>query len=318
MIWPMKKVILSLAVLIAVAVAAGLALVNHSNSHGTESKLTGLTLSKDAADRPILGIVVENSPPARPQSGLSGAGIIFETVTEGGITRYLALYQDDSPAIVGPVRSLRPYFVDWALGYDASVAHVGGSPEALAMAKQLNLKDLNQFKYPDPYFRDNSRPAPHNMYARSQGLRDLERQLGYDHSGFDGYPRKTDSPTASAPVNDIAVNYSGPDYRAEFRYMPATNSYQRYLAGEPQIDQSTGQPLSVKNLVVLKMSGSKVSAVGNGDALVFMDGQVRKATWQKAEHTEPLLITDDQGKQVPLNRGKTWFAVLPKNQSVSY
>ena len=101
--------------------------------------------------------MVENSLAARPQSGLSQAGVVFEALAEGGVTRFMALYQDTTPTNVGPIRSARPYFIEWAMGFDAAYAHVGGSPVALSDIKAWNVQDLNQFYYGGYYHRISSR-----------------------------------------------------------------------------------------------------------------------------------------------------------------
>jgi len=307
-------------IFLLILIIGGAALVWAANGNGSSdrSQLTGIKVAKDLADRPVLGIVIENSEQARPQTGLGAAGIVFETVAEGGITRYLALYQENMPTVVGPVRSLRPYFVDWALGFDASVAHVGGSPEALAMADRLDLKNLDQFKHSGPYYRDPARDAPHNVYARTADLRDLQQRLGYGKSNFDTIPRKNDAPSQNPTAPNITINFSGAQFVAEFRYQSSSNTYQRYLAGELHVDKATNQPITVKNVVVMKMSGNDILAIGNGDAFVFLDGQVIQAHWQQSDHNSRVQIVDNNDKEIPLNRGSTWFAVVPKSGSVSY
>ena len=93
------------------------------------------------------------------QSGLAQAGVIFEAVAEGGITRYMALYQDTSPGYIGPIRnSARPYFIQWALGFDAAYAHVGGSPEAISDIQTWNVKDIDQFYNGSYYQRVTTHP----------------------------------------------------------------------------------------------------------------------------------------------------------------
>ena len=110
------------------------------------STLTGLPVAPSVNQRPVTGIMIENLPAARPQAGLSQAGVVFEALTEGGITRFLALFQDQLPNNVGPIRSVRPYFLDWDLGFDAPLAHVGGSPQALQEIPTLGVKNLDQDK----------------------------------------------------------------------------------------------------------------------------------------------------------------------------
>lgn len=284
------------------------------------SQLTGEEVDQEVSERPILGAMFNNSTEARPQTGLDAAGIVFETTTEGGITRYLALYQEDIPDEIGPIRSLRQYFLDWMMGFDASVAHVGGSAKALDLVEQRDAKSLNQFTHEEPYYRTNDRPSPHNMYVRTQGLRDLQQELGHEQSQFDEIPRKSDSASENPEAETINIDYSGPDYRVEFRYDASTNNYTRYLAGQPHTDAATNQPITVKNMIVIKTARNADAgkAIGDGDALVFMDGSVVEATWEKSSPDERIKILDDEGNEVPLNRGDTWFAVTPSDRRITY
>lgn len=280
------------------------------------SQLTGQEIPVDVADRPILGVMIENSEAARPQAGLSSAGIVYETLTEGGITRYLALYQEDMPDVVGPVRSLRPIFLEAVMGFDASIAHVGGSPEALELVDQRNAKSLNQFSYDEPYYRDANREAPHNMYARTQALRDLQAELGHSKSKFVGSARNSDSPVEKPVVRTITIDFSLPEFRVQFRYDPLTNQYARFLAGEPDVDSATNKQISVKNIVVIKTVDKKSS--DSGEALVFRDGKVVKARWQKADYNQQLTLIDQNNNEVALNRGHSWFAFVPMGRAVDY
>lgn len=282
------------------------------------SQLTGKEVSKEESERPILGIMLENSKEARPQTGLDSAGIVFETVTEGGITRYLALYQEDMPVEVGPVRSVRPYFVNWLMGFDASVAHVGGSEEALNLIKQLDSKSLNQFKYSEPYYRTKSRAAPHNMYVRTEALRNLQEELGHEKSQFKAIPRSEGSPSETPQAESIKIDFSAPLYLAEFKYDKTTNSYTRFLAGSPHIDAETNQPITVANLVVLEMPSAAIDAIGGGEALIFKDGNVTKAEWKQSSEDNRVELVDSEGNQISLNRGDTWFAAVPAGRSVTY
>ncbi len=282
------------------------------------SQLTGVETEKDLAERPVLGVMIENSNEARPQTGLDSAGIVFETVAEGGITRYLALFQEDQPAEVGPVRSIRSYFLNWAMGFDASIAHVGGSADALALVDERNAKSLNQFQYPAPYHRVTNRVAPHNMYASTDDLRDLQKELGYNKSSFTDIPRSDDSPSAQPNAEKITINFSSSPYLVEFRYDQPTNSYTRYLAGKPHIDAETNQPITVKNVIVLKMPTNQIEALGEGEALIFKNGTVQSGEWKQTSYKQRIQLTDIQGSQIPLNRGDSWFAGVPAGRPVSY
>lgn len=316
-----KRTIIILVALLAVVLIGVLAygLANRNTYEKTYSQLTGEEVSQEDSERPILGIMVENSQAARPQTGLDNAGIVIEAVTEGGITRYLALYQEDIPEEVGPVRSLRPHFLDWAMGFDASIAHVGGSPEALDLVDERDAKSLNQFNHGDPYYRDEEKQAPHNMYVRVNELRNLQEELGHDSSTFTEIPRKSDQPAESADATDISINYSSQLYQVTFQYDEASNTYTRNLAGEHHIDAATNEPITVKNVIVVQSSSREApDATGSGDAWLFIDGTAQSITWEMNDYNSRLTFTDSEGNEVSLNRGDTWIAVIPENRSVDY
>lgn len=323
-----KRLIIGISTLVLVVAGVLIYLLSGNDTNDTglnrsesRSQLTGNQVDATAADRPILGVIIENTPPARPQTGLNNAGIVFEAVTEGGITRYLALYQEDDPEIVGPVRSLRVDTLDWVMGFDASVAHVGGRPKALDLADERDAKSLNQFDYDEPYYRDDSRDAPHNMYARVEGLRELQNRLGHDKSRFEEIPRSKDNPSQNPEADSIAIDFSGPQYKTEFRYDPSTNTYTRYLAGDPHTSSDANSPITVKNLVVITLPADRTTddgALGDGEALVFKDGNVIKARWKKSDYQERIKIVDDENNEIQLNRGKTWISALPSDKSATY
>lgn len=286
--------------------------------------LTGVETDPQAAKQPVTGVMIENSPNARPHTGIDSADIVFEAVVEGGITRFLALYQSNTPRKLGPVRSLRPYFLDWVMGFDAPIAHVGGSAKALQLVKNRNAKDLDQFKHNGPYYRDGSRPAPHNMYSSMKDLRGLQKRLGYKKSQFKKISRSEDTPANNPGAKKITVNYSTQQYQAQFRYQKNGNNYRRYLAGSPHTDTLTNQPITVKNVVVVRMPTTKrgryavMETIGNGKAIVFKNGKAHKAKWRQKNYDKRIEVLKQNGKQMPLNRGDTWFAILPSGQSVNY
>src|SRR3569833_960472 len=104
----------------------------HPAKNTVASPLTGVQVNPLLAKRPVTGIMIENSTFARPQTGLQDAGVVYEAIAEAVITRFLALFQDATPQYIGPVRSLRPYFIHFAAPFQASIVHVGGSPDAIA------------------------------------------------------------------------------------------------------------------------------------------------------------------------------------------
>ena len=324
-----KRILILSGVVVLILIVAGLYffLFSDKNENNQQeppkkyySQLTGVEVPQETAERPILGIMIENSEFARPQTGLDSAGIVFEAVTEGGITRYLVLYQEDMPEIVGPVRSVRSHFVDWLMGFDASIAHVGGSEEALNLIDQRQAKSLNQFRFSGPYFRDENREPPHNMYARTANLRKLQKDEKHATAEFPDIPRSGDNPSQTPTATKITIDFSGPAFKAEFRYDKAANLYVRYLAGEPHIDTITNKPITVKNVIVVKAQGlpNGVNAIGTGEALLFKDGNVQKIKWEKPDYKSRIKFKDSVGKEIQLNRGQTWVAAVAADRPVTY
>ena len=201
--------------------------INSQSSKPTTvaSTLTGLQVSPSTNKLPITAVMIENSLPARPQSGLGEAGVVIEALTEGGISRFVALYQSQNSTSIGPIRSARPYFVGWAMGFDATYAHVGGSPQGLQDISQWGIRDMNQFYNGNYYHRINSRVAPHNVYTTLATLYKLEQTKGYTSSSFNSWPRKSTKPLTKPIVSSISLNISRTNYNVSYSYDAATNSY---------------------------------------------------------------------------------------------
>ena len=207
------------------------------------SSLTGLQVSPAINALPITAVMVENSTEARPQSGLGEAGVVFEALAEGGITRFVALYQSNAATSIGPVRSARPYFISWILGFDAAYAHVGGSPEALSDITAWGVHDMNQFYNASYFQRITTRESPHNVYTTAAELSQLEQSKGYT-STFTSWTRKLAKPLKTPTATTISVKMSSTDYNVSYTYNAATNSYNRDDGGAPQIDANTNTQIS--------------------------------------------------------------------------
>lgn len=299
-------------------------------SNTVASTLSGLPVSPSANARPITAVMIENTPAARPQSGLSQAGVVFEALTEGGISRFMALYQDQLPASVGPVRSVRPYFIDWALGFDAPIAHDGGSPQALAMFPTTGAKNLDEMTNPGPYTRSPARPSPHNLYGNLQALVNLEASKGWTSSSFVGWPRKKDQPSKNPNATNINFTLSYSTYNVQYAYNAATNSYNRSEGGAPQIDANTNKQLSPKVVIGMVIPWSQgaldtsdayysvYQTVGSGQAYVFQDGTLTIGTWKKSTENGPLSFETASGQPLDLNAGQTWITALASTQDLSY
>ncbi|HLZ15077.1 MAG TPA: DUF3048 domain-containing protein [Candidatus Saccharimonadales bacterium] len=293
------------------------------------STLTGLQVDPSLNQKPVTGIMIENSTFARPQSGLDHAGVVFEAVAEGGITRFLTLWQDTSAAYIGPVRSVRPYYIQWALGFDAAIAHVGGSPEALQDMSSWNAKDLDQFYNGSYYQRISSRYAPHNVYTSMDQLNALEAKKGFGAANYTGFARKADTPSKTPTASSIDFTVSSSDFNVHYDYDAPANAYKRSEGGTPhmELDAAGNQTQIEPKVVVALVMNQGIEAddlhtsydtLGTGHMYVFQDGVVTEGTWSKAANTAQFSFVDAAGKPLKLNAGQTWITIVNATNHVAY
>jgi hypothetical protein len=295
------------------------------------SPLTGALVDPALTKRPVTGIMIENSPDARPQSGLQDAGVVVEAIAEGGITRFLTLFQESQPQYIGPVRSLRPYYIDFAAPFQAGIAHVGGSPEALSRVRNGSYRDLDQFFNSAYFSRISARPAPHNVYTSFSKLDALNQARGYTGSLFTSWPRKTDKKLAVPTARTIDFSISSPDYYAHYDYDAASNTYLRSEGGAPHINlvsaaDKTGVRLAPRVVIALVMDygleadgkHSQYDDIGSGTAYIFQDGGVSIGGWQKADQDSQISFVDDNSQPLKLNAGQTWLTLVSGTNKVVY
>ena len=287
------------------------------------SALTGEKVPDQASTtQAVTGVMIENSPDARPQSGLKSAGVVFEAIAEGGITRFLAIYQQAKPQLVGPVRSVRLYYVDWIAPFQASVAHIGGSKFALREVRNGNYRDIDQFFNASSYWRATDRYAPHNVYTSFARLDALNAKKGFTSSVFTPWPRQDGVAAKTIAANDISVTVSGPAYNSHYTYVPATNAYNRSVGGKPHLDREDGL-ITPSVIIVMDVQETlvkedgwreQITTIGSGRVRVFQNGTVSEGTWSKKDRGSQISFTSTDGKEIPLNRGQTWITAVPANK----
>lgn len=221
------------------------------------SNLTGLELDNAAEkDAPIFCIQTPNGMDgARPQAGLTEAGVIFEAIAEAGITRFAAIYQNPSGAVIGPIRSLRTYFLAWDTPFDCAIVHAGGPKDAVAALKQGSYQDLTE-NYSYMYRGTYGDRRWNNLFTTAADLRQYSADTGFARSSAQGFTRMTPEQTALArtrrgaggeffiimptadntsdPVveaSEIAVNFGNlPNFNVVYHYDAESNTYQRSFA----------------------------------------------------------------------------------------
>jgi hypothetical protein len=350
---PKKRLIfiISVGIVIIVLVGVGLYFLSHDKTIATKSEdkkeedvisevlypavLDGVMTDQASANRHPLAILIENHPDSRPQAGLDKASIVYEAIAEGGITRFLAIFGTYEAEKVGPVRSARTYFVDWAHGYDAYLAHVGGNMDALEKIPRDKILDLDQFRYSSPYWREKNAnvATEHTMFTSTTKLREQATKNKYSTANNFNVMKFKEEPVdaekASAPEKQkISVVFSSAQYNVDFDYDKTTNSYKRSLAGSSHIDRVSKNQLNPKNIIVMTVnrkptitkineSGWEMTTIGTGNAQIFIDGKIIKGTWKKTSAADRELFYDEAGNEIVFNRGQFWICVIPPDGSVS-
>jgi len=323
-----RRLFIPLCILAALAGGAYAYVVNHR----VDGPLTGLSVTRDVAGRRPIAVILDNfSPDARPQSGLDRASLVFETLAEGGITRFMAVYLEQDAPMIGPVRSSRLYFNSWAAGIGVIFGHDGGNVDALQQLPTLSTvynEDANRVS--GPYWRITSRLAPHNEYTSTGRLRSYAETHGASSSAsLLSLPHKGDALFSQRPSHfTLNIQFSSSDYNVTWQYDPAGNDYLRSMGGSPHVDAATGQQLRAKNVIVMFTTETPafdpftpesihLKTEGSGQATVYEDGKAIPGTWSKTSVTSPPQWLDSSGNPIKLNRGNTWVEVVPTGNQVT-
>lgn len=294
------------------------------------SPLSGLPLTDDAYLRRPLVVKVENEPPARPQTGLDRADIVYEVLMEGyDVTRFAAIYQSRQAPIVGPIRSARPADALIVPEYNGLFAHCGGTWLVLGMIKRAGIADLDQYFNEEAYWRVGFRSAPHNLYTSTSLLWQLaKRKKEYKPIRLPSFGFKDEETRPAGAISTIKIPF-GDQTNVMWRYERRANAYLRFMQGEEHTDKVTGRQLKARNLILLytKMTetnivedvfGSrslKFDLIGSGKVTIFRDGQKIDGTWA-ASKSAPPVFSDSAGQPVLLNRGNSWIEVIPTGMKI--
>lgn len=240
------------------------------------SALTGEALAdKSLVNAPAYCIQTPNGlDGARPQSGINEAGVVFEAIAEAGITRFAAIYQNPSAAVIGPIRSLRIYYLEWDTPFDCTIVHAGGADDALAAVSAGGYKDLSE-DYAYMYRGTYGSRLWNNLFTTSAYLKKFSEDKGYNTSNIKGFARMTpdesdkarvdgtaveklvitepaqgDTSAVNPEVTTVGIRFGGVDsFNVSYNYDAATNTYARsYQSGVAhEVYNCPGEDLGEKN-----------------------------------------------------------------------
>ncbi|HEV3450667.1 MAG TPA: DUF3048 domain-containing protein [Acidimicrobiia bacterium] len=278
--------------------------------------LTGLPdNAAQALTRPALSIKIENTPEARPQTGLDVADVVYEEITEGNITRFIAVYNSTIPPIAGPVRSGRAMDPDILIPLGGIFAYSGGIQQTVdAISRTPGVNVIVDTGSDPALFRDHTKSAPHNLYAHADQL--LARGgKPVPPSPLFHYLQQG-AQFAGDGVKQFSISYDTL-YRPTYTYDPASNTWKRSIGGTAFMD-TDGQQVAPTNVIVQFVGcclnspeGAKDVTVGSGDITVFSSGRMTKGTWRRSSNTQPIQYFDSNGSPLQLTPGRTWVEFFP-------
>jgi len=247
-----------------------------------------------------------------------------EALAEGGITRFMAIFLSHDPGTVGPVRSARPYYLEWARPFASMYVHCGGSWEALDLLKEWGmLTNVDCFNGTMPFWRSDDRVLPHNLYTSTSELWKLAERKGLAAPSplpyfLHGPEVAPDARPAGGSVGFTFSTLTRSDI--QWIYDPATNSYRRKQWGYWHRDAATGDVINARNVVILwtnvwELPGDEkgrmgTDTVGTGTALIMRDGQYEWGYWARKNPYSPMTLLDGKREPMHLAPGRVWFEIL--------
>ncbi len=334
-----KVFIISVVIFIILVICIGIYYLffngNKSVVKKIEVKKKIKIVDEDSNERP-LAVMIDNNVGYDTHAGLQDSYINYEIIVEGGYTRIMALFKDRDVSLIGPVRSSRHYFLDYALESDAIYAHYGWSTFAENDIKTLGVNNINGLTADSAYWRDKKIAAPHNVFTSTETLYKYAESKNYDTKtddwkllnyspdeiNFKG-PKKdkktgevSDDPRIVA--NSLSLKYSN-NQTTSYTYDSENKYYLRFMDGKQHLDKTTRQQLHYKNIIIEKVENydldsygrQDLETVGDGEGYYITNGYALPITWQKTNRDSKTIYKYLDGSKVVVNDGNTFIQIIP-------
>ena len=298
-------------------------------------KLPVKIVNVNSKTRPY-AVMINNNHSAWPQCGLQDAYLVYEIMTEGGITRMMALYKDKYPTKVGSVRSARHYFIDYAEENDAIFVHWGGSPQAYSRINS-GINDIDGISLEGSvFFRDKSlkRDYEHTgfvdlekakSYAEGKGFaRDVNKDLLLNYSAEE---IDLSVKTGASVADSVTLKYS--DYHTtSYEYDAENKVYKRSMSGKANVDLTTGKQYTAKNIIVYQVKNYTLSDgsgkgrqeldnIGSGSGYYISNGYAVPIKWEKTSHSGQTVYKYESGEEITVNDGNTFIQICPIDSGIT-
>ena len=344
-----KSIIIIIILLLIIAISVGiiyLKYIKNTQENNSENPITALLKNKteeiiniyNGEDRPI-AVMIDNVGNARPQAGLNDAYLVYEIIVEGEQTRLMALFKGKDISKIGPVRSSRHYFLDYALENDAIYVHYGWSPKAKSDITSLNVNNINGIvESSKSFWRVKDKSAPHNVVTSTKKLLEIAKRKKYrtysSQKSILKYTSKEITLEDGLNAKNIKLPYSK-FYSVAYKYNEETKKYTRYYNDKKngkwkstmQKDWITKEPVTTKNIIITFAKNTQLndgtnkdrqnlSNIGTLDGYYITNGKAIKIKCTKASRREQTKYTDLEGNEINVNDGNTFVQIVPLNSEV--
>lgn len=287
---------------------------------------TGIETEEDVSDRAV-AVMINNHPSARPHLGLAQADIVFELLSEGNITRFLALFQSEQPEVVGSVRSARQYYFELAQGYDAIYVYHGAANFVNDMIKSSGVDYLNGALHDNDghlFKRESFRNAPHNSFLLFNSVYEEAEKKEYEIE-------KTYEPLKFIEEDDMIdgedVDHFHIDYAANgseavsYDYDTSLETYKRKHNNDETVELHSEDPVEIANVFVIETVHEIIDNEGRrqidiesgGNAFLFQRGKMQRVEW---ENDNGHIVPIKDGETIGFVPGKTWINFVPTNPGI--
>jgi hypothetical protein len=295
-------------------------------------------VDEDSDERPI-AVMIDNNIGDELHAGLQDSYLNYEMIVEGGLTRIMALYKDKDVSLIGPVRSSRHYFLDYALESGVVYVHYGWSPKAQSDITSLGVNNINGMTDSTVFWRDSNATSPHNVFTSTEKIRNYLSTKGYSSTTSNwkllnysvdeinlGETTSEDNTTVypgTIKADKVEMEYSYYQTRS-YTYDSENKYYLRSMNGSAHLDKTTNKQLNYKNIIIMKVENTTLDSegrqdlttVGSGTGYYITNGYAVPINWTKSSRSAKTNYTYTNGTTIEVNDGNTFIQIVPTTSNV--
>lgn len=281
-------------------------------------------------DRPI-AVMIDNHNQAWPQVGLQKAYMVYEAIAEGGETRLMALFKGVDVEQIGPVRSARHYFLDYAMENDAIYVHFGWSPQAKSDIKKYSINNINGIEEDGvTFWRTKQKSAPHNALTSTEKILKSAQNKKYRTTSTEKSVLNYVTDEVNLEDGQSAVSITIPHSNLQtvkYEYDETNKVYKRFARNKAQTDWTSGESLTTKNIIVTMCDNfdlndgenkgrQTLKNIGTFDGYYLTNGKAIKIKCIKNARDEKTVYKDLQGNEIKVNDANTWVNICPTDAKI--